>query len=77
MLEGLGDKSAENLVSSLEKSKNQFLHRLIFALGIPFVGATAARILAENFKDLEFLAQSEREALQQFPGIGLKMAGVT
>jgi DNA ligase (NAD+) len=74
ILEGLGDKSADNLVDALNKSKKQSLDRLIFALGIPFVGVSAARILADQFKDLDELARAQEEELDQLSGIGLKMA---
>jgi DNA ligase (NAD+) len=73
-LEGLGKKSAENLISGIEKSKSQSLERLIFALGIPFVGITAARILANHFHDLDLLSQAEQSSLEALPGIGEKMA---
>jgi DNA ligase (NAD+) len=73
-LEGLGDKSAENLISGLLKSKNQSLDRLIFGIGIPFVGITAAHILAEQFKDLDDLVSSERTTLEDLSGIGEKIA---
>jgi DNA ligase (NAD+) len=74
-LEGLGEKSAQNLISGLEKSKKQALDRLIFALGIPFVGITAARILANHFRDLDALSIADQSSLEQLPGIGEKMVG--
>jgi len=73
-LEGLGKKSAENLISGIEKSKSQSLDRLIFSLGIPFVGITAARILANHFRDLDILSQADQSSLEALPGIGEKMA---
>jgi len=73
-LEGLGEISATNLLNALSQSKTQSLDRLIFALGIPFVGITAARILAEHFMDLRLLMQSDKDAIEQLPGIGIKMA---
>jgi DNA ligase (NAD+) len=73
-LDGLGKISAENLISGLEKSKKQSLDRLIFALGIPFVGITAARILADHFQDLDLISVSGQSSLEQLPGIGEKMA---
>ncbi|GAH09048.1 unnamed protein product, partial [marine sediment metagenome] len=51
----MGEKSAQNLLSQIEKSKSQPLNRLIFALGIRYVGAGGARILADNFFSLEAL----------------------
>jgi DNA ligase (NAD+) len=73
-LEGLGKKSADNLISGIQKSKTQSLDRLIFALGIPFVGITAARILADHFHDLDSLRAADRISLENLPGIGQKMA---
>jgi len=73
-LDGLGAKSADNLVSGLEKSKKQTLDRLIFALGIPYVGVIAARILARQYKDMANLVSADRISLEQLSGIGDKMA---
>jgi DNA ligase (NAD+) len=73
-LEGLGKKSADNLISGLQKSKKQSLDRLIFALGIPFVGITAARILADHFHDLDSLSAADQTSLEELTGIGQKMA---
>ncbi len=73
-LEGLGEKSAENLISGLEKSKKQTLDRLIFAVGIPYVGVTAAGILAEHFRDMDLLVSAEQTSLEKLSGIGEKIA---
>jgi DNA ligase (NAD+) len=73
-LEGLGDKSAQNLIAGLDKSKTQSLDRLIFALGIPFVGISAARILAEHFNDIDHLKSADQLSLEDLSGIGEKMA---
>lgn len=73
-LERMGDKSAQNLMEAIEKSKNQPLDRLIFALGIPYIGANAAKILARHFKSLEALQKVSKEELEQIEGIGEKMA---
>ena len=73
-LEGMGDKSAENLLEALGKSKDQPLYRLIFGLGIPFVGVTSARVLADHFNDLDELAAASVEELESLEGIGEKIA---
>ncbi len=73
-LERMGEKSAKNLMEAIEKSKQQPLDRLIFALGIPYIGATAAKILAKHFKTLEALQNATKEELEQIDGIGEKMA---
>lgn len=74
ILERMGEKSAENLISGLEESKTQPLSRLIFALGIPFIGATAAKILSAEFGSLESLKNATEEQLAEIDGIGEKMA---
>ena len=73
-LERMGDKSAQNLMEAIEKSKQQPLDRLIFALGIPYIGANAAKILAKHFKSLHALQKAGKEELEQIEGIGEKMA---
>ena len=73
-LERMGEKSAANLLSSIEKSKQQPLSRLIFALGIPFIGSRAATTLGDNIDDMESLQQAMYEDLIQIPEIGDKMA---
>jgi DNA ligase (NAD+) len=72
--EGLGKKSSENLVQAIEQSKQNSLDRLIFGLGIPFVGATAARTLADIYKDLDQLIDGDHSSLESVDGIGSKMA---
>jgi len=73
-LERMGEKSAQNLVSGIESSKLQPLYRLIFALGIPFIGVTAARQLSSAFNSLDRFAQADFESLIALDGIGDKMA---
>ncbi|HEX6319209.1 MAG TPA: NAD-dependent DNA ligase LigA [Burkholderiales bacterium] len=58
-LERMGEKSADNLVKSIEKSRDTELHRFVFALGIPGVGEEVAKILARHFGSLEALAQAD------------------
>ena len=73
-LERMGEKSAENLLAAIEQSKEQPLHRLIFALGIPFIGATASKILSQTFHSLSALSQATPDKLETVEGIGSKMA---
>ncbi len=73
-LERMGEKSSENLLSQIEKSKSQPLFRLIFALGIRYVGARGARILAENFSSLQALSGASVEDLENIPEIGPRTA---
>ncbi|MBN2365655.1 MAG: NAD-dependent DNA ligase LigA [Calditrichaeota bacterium] len=73
-LERMGEKSAENLLASLEESKNKPLSRLIFALGIPFVGEGAARLLAVNFQSIDNLTEASAGEMEEVEGIGEKTA---
>lgn len=69
-LERMADKSAQNLVDALEKSKDATLERFLFALGIPQVGETTAQQLAAHFGALEPLMKANPEALREIPDIG-------
>ncbi|MFW5453715.1 NAD-dependent DNA ligase LigA [Thioalkalivibrio sulfidiphilus] len=69
-LERMGEKSAQNLVAALEKSKHTQLARFIFALGIREVGEATARALASHFGGLDALMAADEEALMQVPDVG-------
>lgn len=69
-LERMGDKSAENLLAAIEKSKSTTLPRFLHALGINQVGETTAKQLATHFGDLEALMAATPEALQVVPEVG-------
>lgn len=73
-LERMGDKSAQNLIDSIEKSKDQPLHRIIYALGIRFVGKTVAKDLADHFQSIDQMADAEVESMIQIDSIGPKIA---
>ncbi|MGI6554205.1 MAG: NAD-dependent DNA ligase LigA [Bacillota bacterium] len=73
-LERMGEKSAENLLESIEASRERPLSRLIFALGIRNVGSRAARLLAGEFKSLDNLAKAKPENLTAIAEIGPKIA---
>lgn len=73
-LEGFGSKSISNLQSAIENSKKQPLHRLIFALGIRFVGETTAKTLAHAVSHLLDLKNYDEEALQRLEDVGPKVA---
>lgn len=60
-LERMGKKSAENLVKALAKSKSNDLYRLVYALGIPHIGAKAARTLCQSFSSMEDLMSAAEE----------------
>lgn len=69
-LEGLGEQSASNLKASVEASRNLPLQRLIFGLGIPFVGERSARLLADRFHSLDSLIAADVATIDSIPGIG-------
>lgn len=73
-LERVGQKTAENLLAAIAKSKQNSLERLIFALGIRHVGAKGAQSLAAHFGSLDRLMAASAEELQQVPDVGAKMA---
>ena len=74
-LEGFGKKSIDNLKTAIENSKKQPLHRLIFALGIRYVGETMAKTLAHAVDHLLDLKTFDEEALQNLEDVGPKVAG--
>jgi DNA ligase (NAD+) len=74
-LEGFGKKSIDNLKTAIENSKGQPLHRLIFALGIRYVGETMAKTLAHAVDHLLDLKNFDEEALQNLEDVGPKVAG--
>ena len=69
-LEGFGEKSVYNLLEAIEKSKENSLERLIFALGIPHVGVKTAKILAASFQTIDNLEKASIEDLVKIPDIG-------
>lgn len=73
-LEGFGEKSINNLLDSVENSKNNSLERLIFALGIRFVGSKKAKILAKEFKTMDNLINTDFDTLMNIKDIGVEIA---
>src|SRR5215469_9962792 len=73
-LERMGEKSAQNLLDEIEASKKAGLDRLIFALGIPFVGERTAQLLTERFSSIEELASAKEEELYEVAEVGPKVA---
>ncbi|PYT51577.1 MAG: DNA ligase (NAD(+)) LigA [Acidobacteria bacterium] len=73
-LERMAEKSAQNLLDEIEASKKNSLARLIYALGIQFVGERTAQLLAEHFSSLEELAGAKEEELMEVPEVGPKVA---
>ncbi len=73
-LERMGEKSAQNLLDEIEASKKTPLHRVIYALGIRFVGERTAELLAEHFGSLERIAEAGIEELTEVPEVGPRVA---
>ena len=74
-MEGFGQKSINNLQQAIQQSKTQPLHRLIYALGIRFVGETTAKTLAQAINHLLELKDYSLEALQNLEDVGPKVGG--
>lgn len=74
-LEGFGEKSITNLRNAIEASKQQPLHRLIFALGIRYVGETTAKTLANSVSHLLDFKEKSLEELKEMEDVGPKVAG--
>jgi DNA ligase (NAD+) len=73
-LERMGEKSAQNLLDEIEASKKSPLSRLIFALGIQFVGERTGQLLADHFSTLEEFARATTEELENVTEVGPKVA---
>jgi DNA ligase (NAD+) len=73
-LERMAEKSAQNLLDEIEASKKNSLSRLIYSLGIQFVGERTGQLLAEQFSSLEELASATQEQLEQVNEVGPKVA---
>ena len=73
-LEGMGEKSVDNLLEAIGNSKNQSLARVIFALGIRHIGEEMAEVLAREFPSLDELANASKEKLMSIPTVGPKIA---
>jgi len=69
-LEGFGEKSINNLLQNIEKSKKNSLEKLLFALGIRYIGKKTAKILAINYRNIDKLMSSEYEDLVKIQDIG-------
>ncbi|MDQ0340109.1 DNA ligase (NAD+) [Caldalkalibacillus uzonensis] len=73
-LERMGEKSVDNLLTAINNSKENSLEKLLFGLGIRFVGAKAAKLLAQHFETLDHLMQATQDELEAIDEIGPKMA---
>ena len=75
-LDRMGDKSAENIIKGIMQSKEVPFERVIFALGIRFVGETVAKKIAKSFKDIEELENADLETLINIDEIVEKIARI-
>lgn len=73
-LERMAEKSAQNVLDALEKSKQQPFHRVLFALGIRHIGATVARTLSDNFHSIDRLRDTPPEEIEAVHEIGTAIA---
>jgi DNA ligase (NAD+) len=73
-IERMGKKSSKNLLDEIEHSKHQGLERVLFGLGITFVGKHIANILTENFKTIDSLMKTSKEKLESIEGLGPKIS---
>jgi DNA ligase (NAD+) len=73
-LERMGEKSASNLLAEIEKSRRAEFRRVLYALGIRFVGERTAQILADHFGSMDELAGATQEELEEASEIGPKVA---
>lgn len=73
-LERMGERSADNLLDAIARSKENDLFRVLFALGIRHIGQKAAKLLAERFGDMEAILAADEETLSAIDGFGAIMA---
>jgi len=69
-LDRMGQKSAQNLIEAIQESKQRSLERVIFALGIRYVGSTVAMILADHFGSIDSLMKASQSELDAIEGVG-------
>ncbi len=74
VLEGKGDKSANNMIAAIGKSKENPLSRLLFAFGIRHIGQKAAKLVAEHFGNMEALLNASKDEIEAIDGFGSVMA---
>ncbi len=73
-IDGMGEKSADNLIAAAEKSKENDLYRLIYALGIRHIGQKAAKLLSDKFGSIEAVMNADIEEIASINGFGAVMA---
>lgn len=73
-IEGFGEKSVQNLLNSIENSKKQPFHRVLYALGIRYVGSETAKLLADAFDSIDELIKATPSQIESVYGIGPRIA---
>lgn len=73
-IERMGEKSANNIISAIEKSKDNDLYRLVFALGIRHIGEKAAKLLCDKFNTIDKIFNASLEEISDIDGFGKIMA---
>ncbi len=73
-LEGFGEKSVENLLTAIEESKNRPYEKVLYAIGIRYVGEGTAKLLATHFSNIDALMNAKKEDLESIPNIGPNIA---
>jgi len=73
-IERMGEKSVDNLLAAIDATRQNPLHRLVYALGIRHVGERAAKLVADHFGSMEALERANADELQAIPGLGPKIA---
>jgi DNA ligase (NAD+) len=73
-LDRMGEKSADNLIGAIDKSKDARINRLVYALGIRHIGEKAAKLLCEHFLSIEKLFEASEEEIAAIDGFGAIMA---
>ena len=69
-VEGMEEKARQNMLSSLDKSRDTTLGRFLYALGIRHVGEQTGRVRADEFKDFESIKNAETDSLESVEGVG-------
>jgi len=69
-IDGMGEKSVDNLLASIENTKKNELYRLIFGLGIRQIGAAASKVLAKHFKSMDAVMSADCESLENLEDFG-------
>ena len=77
VLEGMGEVSAQNLIASIDASRNRELYRFIYSLGIRHIGVAASKLLANEFKSIDALAAATCDQMSSIYGFGNIMAAST